>query len=206
MYSRRFAALAASITLGCIVPGVATAQDSSAVARDVTRDSLVYVPLTTRDFVYGFVAPRAVLRSVALAGYDQWRGKPEAYRQDWRGFEERFGARYGQIAIGHVLRYSGSRIFGERTYRYRLCTCGDSASRFVFAFLGPYRVISPTGVHYSALNPTTEMLSGILSTSLRSSGFSLKDGVRAGATGLAIESLTDLAREFWPLKWRPPFF
>lgn len=179
---------------------------TSGGSSDSTRDTLIYTPLTVRDFAYGFVAPRAVFRAAALSGYDQWRGKPEAYRQTWRGFEERFGGRYGQIAIGHVLRFSGSRIFGERTFRYRPCGCDDSASRLAFALLGPYRVISPQGVHYSALNPTTEMLSGILSTGLRSNGFSLRDGVRNGVTGLAIESLTDVAREFWPFRWRPPFF
>jgi hypothetical protein len=56
------------------------------------------------------------------------------------------------------------------------------------------------------LNPTTELLGGIASTGFRSSGFRAVDGVRNGVTGLAMESLTDVAREFWPFNWRPPFF
>lgn len=184
--------LAAAITV-CSVPGIASAQDTT------------YHRVGTKDYLLGLVGPRAVLRSLALAGFDQWRGRPVAYARNWRGFEDRLGSRFGQVAISHTLRFAASRALNERTMRYQPCACGDSLSRWRYALLGPFRVTSPTGVHFSAMNPTAEIASGILVTGVRSSGLSVGEGVRAGVTGIAFESLADVVREFWPWKWRPPF-
>jgi hypothetical protein len=151
------------------------------------------------------VGPRAVLRSFALAGYDQWRNHPAAYARDWHGFEERLASRYGQVAISHTLRFAASRVFDERTIRYQPCACGDSVSRWRYAVLGPLRVSSPAGVHLSPLNPIAEIVSGVLVTGVRSGGLHVGEGARAGVTGLAVESLGDIIREFWPWRWRPPF-
>jgi hypothetical protein len=171
-----------------------------AMAQDST-----YQPLTLNGYLVGLVGPRAVIRSLALAGFDQWRGHPVAYGRTWRGFEDRLGSRFGQVAISHTLRFGASRIFDERTIRYQPCACGDSLSRLRYAVLGPLRVNSPTGVHLSPLNPVAEIVSGVLVTGVRSSGLHVGEGVRAGVSGLAFESLGNIVREFWPWRWRPPF-
>jgi len=186
------AAFLFAITL-CGVPCAATAQDTS------------YHPVEVRGYLLGLAGPRAVLRSLALAGFDQWRGHPVAYPRNWRGFEDRLGSRFGQVAISHTLRFGASRLFDERSVRYQPCACDDSLSRWRYAVLGPLRVSSPNGVHLSALNPVSEIMSGILVTGVRSGGLHVGEGARAGVTGIAFESLADLAREFWPWKWRPPF-
>jgi hypothetical protein len=189
----------------CLVPACSIApQDSTVVAP--TRSDTVYVPITFGEYARGMVGPRAVVRAVGLAGFDQWRRMPRAFPSTWHGFEERLGVRYGQVAISHTLRFVASRKFDERPLRYRPCACGDSASRLWHALTGPYRVISPTGIHYSALNPVTELVSGALATSVRSSGLHVGEGLRNGATGLIGESLVDVVREFWPWRWRPPYF
>jgi hypothetical protein len=189
----------------CLAPACSIAPQDSASVRRVRNDS-VYVPMTFGEYARGMIGPRTALRAVALAGFDQWRRQPRAFPSTWHGFEERLGVRYGQVAISHTLRFAASRKFDERILRYRPCACGDSASRLWRAITGPYRVTSPEGIHYSVLNPVTELLSGVLATGVRSSGLHVGEGLRGGATGLVAESLIDVAREYWPWRWRPPFF
>lgn len=190
---RRRHGLAVGILLWTVAPFVAPAQDTT------------YHPVELKGYFLGLVSPRGVIRSLALAGFDQWRGRPVAFPRNWRGFEDRLGSRFGQVAISHTLRFGTSRMFDERTIRYQPCACGDSASRLAYAVLGPLRVNSPTGVHLSALNPTAEITSGVLVTGVRSGGLHVGEGLRAGVSGLAVESLANIVREFWPWKWRPPF-
>jgi hypothetical protein len=178
---------------------------SGSPAQRATRADTVYTTESVSRYLDGLVGPRAILRGVALAGFDQWRHHPRSYPKTWRGFEDRLGSRYGQVAISHTLRFGLSRAFEQRTFRYEPCRCGDSASRFTYAVLSPLRVITPHGVQLSALNPATEIASGILVTSVRPGGFKMGEGVRNGVTGLAGESLFSLVREFWPWKWRPLF-
>ncbi len=179
--------------------------DSGAMQQAAVRDDSLYTPESFRSYVFGTFGPRPVIRALALAGFDQWRRRPVAFPATWRGFEDRLGSRYAQVAISRTLRFGFSRIVDERTIRYRPCRCGDSASRTAYALLSPLRVDSPTGVRLSMLNPATELASGILVTSTRSGGLHVGEGVRNGVTGLAAESLASLGREFWPWQWRPPF-
>jgi hypothetical protein len=178
-------------------------QDSLTSQR--ARADSVFTPMTVGQYVRGIFGPRSVLRGVGLAGFDQWRGQPRSYPRTWRGFEDRLGARYGQVVISHTLRFGASRVFDERILRYWPCGCGDSTSRLLHALTGPYRVTSPAGIRYSALNPITELASGVLVTSVRPGGFRVGEGFRNGATGLISESIVDVVREYWPWHWRPPF-
>jgi hypothetical protein len=193
----------AALGFAALTPRASTGQDTAAVRR--ARADSIFVPITFSGYVRGIVGPRSVLRALGLAGYDQWRGHPAGYPRTWRGFEDRAGARYGQVAISHTLRYAASWVFDERNLRYWPCGCGDSTSRLLHALAGAYRVVSPRGIHYSVLNPLTELTSGVLVTSVRPGGLHVREGLRNGATGLIGESLVDVVREYWPWRWRPPF-
>jgi hypothetical protein len=171
----------------------------------VANPDSVYRPEELRGYLFGTFGPRPVIRALALAGYDQWRRRPPNLPSGWRGFEDRLGARYGQVAISHTLRFGLSRVFDERTIRYRPCVCGDSASRLAYALISPLRVNTPRGIRLSIMNPVAEITSGILVTAVRPGGFNVADGARNGIIGLAGESATSLVREFWPWHWRPPF-
>jgi hypothetical protein len=195
--------LVIAIALVPLAPRAAHAQDSAAVRR--ARADSIFTPISVDEYLRGMIGPRNILRGVALAGFQQWRGRPIEFPRTWRGFEDRLGEGYGQVAISHTLRFGASRLFDERNLRYRPCACGDSSSRLFNALAGPYRVTSSRGIHYSLLNPVTELASGILVTSVEPRGFRVGAGVRNGAIGLAGESLVDVVREFWPWHWRPPF-
>lgn len=193
-----------ALGLAALTPSVGGGQDTAMVRR--ARADSIFRPITFNEYVWRMVGPRSVLRALGLAGYDQWRGFPTSYPRTWRGFEDRAGARYGQVAISHTLRYAASRAFNERNLRYWPCGCGDSTSRLLHALAGAYRVTSPSGIHYSLLNPVTELTSGVLATGLSPRGLRVGDGLRNGATGLVGESLFDVVREYWPWRWRPPYF
>ncbi|MDB4878349.1 MAG: hypothetical protein JWM41_4795 [Gemmatimonadetes bacterium] len=165
----------------------------------------VYRPEEIRGYLLGTFGPRPIIRALALAGFDQWRHRPASFPSNGRGFGDRLGSRYGQVAISHTLRFGLSRVFDERTIPYRVCACGDSSSRVAYALLSPLRVNTPNGVRLSMMNPIAEITSGILVTTVRSGGLQVADGVRNGIIGLAGESAASLVREFWPWHWRPPF-
>jgi hypothetical protein len=187
-----------------------------AAAQDPRRDSVVapvapvvhadsaYRPEELRGYLLGLVGPMPLVRSVALAGFDQWRGRPSAFPPNWRGFTDRLGSRFAQVAISHTLRFGLSRAFDQRTIRYEPCACGDSISRVAYALIAPMRVNTPNGRRLSVMYPLTEIASGILVTGARSDGLHVGDGVRNGITGVAAESAISLLREFWPWRWRPP--
>jgi hypothetical protein len=196
-------ALLAILAFGILPLRVADAQDSASVER-AHRDS-IFAPIGFNEYLRGMVGPRSTFRALALAGFDQWRQRPRSEGRTWRGFEDRLGSRYGQVAISHTLRFAASRMFEERNLRYWPCGCGDSSSRLFNALTGPFRVTSLNGIHYSALNPVTEIASGILVTGVSSGGLHVGEGVRNGVTGILGESVVDVVREFWPWHWRPPF-
>ena len=193
----------AALALSAAMPRESEAQDTASIRRARADSAFVQIPFS--DYLRGMVGLRSVLRGVALAGFDQWRRQPRSYPRTWRGFEDRLGWRYGQVAISHTLRFGASRVFEQRNLRYWPCGCGDSSSRLFNALAGPFRVTSPGGVRYSALNPVTELVSGVLVTGARPGGLHVGQGLRNGATGIIGESLADVVREFWPWRWRPPF-
>ena len=197
---------AAVITLPLRTAAQDPQRDSVAapVAPLVQADS-VYRPEDLRAYLFGTFGPRPLIRGVALSGFDQWRGHPTAFPQNGRGFADRLGSRYAQVAISHTIRFGLARAFDQRTIRYRPCACGDSISRFTYALVAPLRVNTPNGHRLSMLYPLTEIASGILVTAARSDGLHVGDGIRNGITGVAAESATSLLREFWPWRWRPPF-
>jgi hypothetical protein len=189
-----------------VAPARVVAPDTvvARVAPRANADS-VYRPEEFRGYLSGTFGPRPLARALALAGFDQWRGRPVAFPPNGRGFADRLGSRYGQLAISHTLRFAFARAFDERTIRYQPCACGDSISRFRYALVAPLRVNTPTGRHLSMLYPVTEIASGILVTTVRSDGLHVRDGILNGLTGIAAESGMSLVREFWPWRWRPPF-
>jgi hypothetical protein len=157
------------------------------------------------SYVSSMIGPLPVLRTLALSGFDQWRGRPLAFPKNSRGFEDRLGSRFGQLGISRTLRFGAARAFDERPVRYRPCTCTETGDRATYALLSPLRMSTPTGLRLTALNPVTELASGILVTAVHPGGFNVRDGLVAGVTSVASESALSLVREFWPFHWRPPF-
>jgi hypothetical protein len=62
---------------------------------------------------------------------------------------------------------------------------------------------TPRGTHLSLLAPASEIGSAILITSMHPGGFSVRDGLGAGAVGVLVSALGSVAREFWPWHRRP---
>ena len=145
-----------------------------------------------------------MLRSAALAVYDQWRGHPKQFPRSGRGYVDRFSSRAGQLAIAHTIRFAASRALDERPALFAPCRCQGFQRRVSHALALPYRVVSPSGTHLSMLTPVADLTSGVLVTSVHPGGFSLNEGVRIGLTDLVASSLISVGREFWPFHWRPP--
>jgi hypothetical protein len=164
----------------------------------------VYRPETVRAYLLNTYGPLPLLRSAALAGYDQWRGYPKEFPRNGHGYLDRVSSRSAQIAIAHTIRFGVARALDERATRFSPCTCVGFEPRLAHALILPYRVDSPGGTHLSVLTPLSDLTSGVLVTSVHPGGFSLIDGLRGGLTDLLASSLIAAGREFWPFHWRPP--
>jgi hypothetical protein len=179
----------------------AAAQTDSAAKADTLA---AYRPEPVRAYVLNTFGPLPVLRSAALAGFDQWRGAPVEFPRNGRGYLDRFSSRAAQIAIAHTIRFGASRALDERESRFSRCRCEGFEARLTHALALPYRVDSPTGTHLSMLTPLSDLASGVLVTSVHPGGFSLSEGLVSGVTDLFASSLIAAGREFWPFHWRPP--
>jgi hypothetical protein len=163
-----------------------------------------YRPEAVRTYLLNTYGPLPLLRSAALAGFDQWRGYPKEFPRNGRGYLDRVSSRAAQIAIAHTIRFGVARALDERATRFSPCACKGFEPRLAHALILPYRVDSPGGTHLSVLTPLSDLTSGVLVTSVHPGGFSLSDGLRGGLTDLLASSLIAAGREFWPFHWRPP--
>ena len=148
--------------------------------------------------------PVPLLRSAALAGFDQWRRQPVHWTQTSRGFRDRLDARLGGEVLGHGIRYAIDRVAEEQSGKYRSCQCEGLEARAAHALFTPFRVETPHGERYSVMTPTGVIISSLAVTSVHPGGFSLSRGLASGAGSIGSTALSSLVREFWPWHWRPP--
>ena len=182
--------------------------DSTSLARAVSANradsSVRYVPESFAHFAMRTFGPVPLLRSTAMAGFDQWRRQPDGWFQNRRGLRDRLDSRLGAEMLAHTIRFGFARAAREEQGKFRRCDCADFGARLEYALLTPFRVETPRGEHFSAITPFGDITSALVVTSVHPGGFSVRRGLLAGASGIASASLTSVAREFWPWHWRPP--
>jgi hypothetical protein len=175
-------------------PGVPNRADSS----------VRYQPESFAHFAMHTFGPVPLLRSTAMAGFDQWRRQPDGWFENKRGLRDRLDNRLGAEMLAHTIRFGFGRMAGEQSGKYRRCVCADFGARLEYALVTPFRVETPSGERLSAITPFGDITSALVVTSVHPGGFSVSRGLLSGASGLASASLTSVAREFWPWHWRPP--
>jgi hypothetical protein len=207
----------------CVTAGRAGAQAASATVGDSVQcgDSIVLAGAVARThsdsgsryraesfsaFALRTIGPIPLVRSAALAGFDQWRRRPVHWLQTSRGYRDRLDARVGGEILGHAIRFGFARAAQEQAGPYENCHCDGFEPRFVHALLTPFRVQTPQGVRYSALTPSGVVVSALVVTSVHPGGFSPSRGLGSGVGNITGAALSALAREFWPFRWRPPGF
>jgi len=182
--------------------------DSTGLARaggaNRADSSVRYRPESFSHFAMQTFGPVPLLRSTAMAGFDQWRRQPDGWFQNRRGLRDRLDSRLGAEVLAHTIRFGFARAAREEQGKFRRCDCADFGARLEYALLTPFRVETPHGEHISALTPFGDITSAVVVTSVHPGGFSVRRGLLSGASGLASASLTSVAREFWPWRWRPP--
>jgi hypothetical protein len=166
--------------------------------------SVRYQPETFAHFAMRTFGPVPLLRSTAMAGFDQWRRQPDGWFQNRRGLRDRLDSRLGAEVLAHTIRFGFARAAREEQGKYQRCVCSGFGARLEYALVSPFRVETPSGEHLSAITPFGDITSALVVTSVHPGGFSVGRGLSAGASGLASASLTSVVREFWPWHWRPP--
>ena len=166
--------------------------------------SVRYQPESFAHFAMHTFGPVPLLRSTAMAGFDQWRRQPDGWFENHRGLRDRFDSRLGAELLAHTIRFGFARAAHEQSGKFQRCVCSDFGARLEYALVTPFRVETPTGERLSAITPFGDITSSLVVTSVHPGGFSLSRGLLSGASGLASASLTSVVREFWPWHWRPP--
>jgi hypothetical protein len=165
-----------------------------------------YRHVTLAEYMSRVLGPRALLKDLALAGVDQGLKRSTDWPNTWGGYGNRVSSRLGMAAISQAVKLGAAAALDERPAQFTRCRCVGTESRVLHAALVPWTMDSPTGTHRSMIGPASEIGSAILVTSLKRGGFSARDGLLAGATGVLGSSLVSVAREFWPWHRRPPGF
>ncbi len=189
-------ALCGTLRLGAQQPALPVNADSAEIDTLAVDSATAYRRFTIEDYTWRVFGPRALLRDVAAAGIGQAR----------EGYGNRMSSHLGSAAISQGVILGVSAAFNERPARFTLCQCTGKRSRFVHAMLIPWQMDAPNGTHLSLIAPVSEIGSAILLTNINPRGFSVRDGLVSGATGLLLSSLSSVAREFWPWHRRPPGF
>jgi hypothetical protein len=211
-----------ALVLALLVAARAGAQTTTATAADTVRGSDstskagLTAPAAPQDSASRFRAesfasfakrtfgPMPLLRSTALAGFDQFRRQPVHWTQTSRGFRDRLDSRLGGEVLGHSIRFAFARVANEQPEKYHVCQCEGVEPRLSHALLAPLRVATPNGQRLSAMAPLGVLVSALAVTSVHPGGFSLSRGLESGASGVGSAALTSVVREFWPWRWRPP--
>ena len=182
--------------------------DSTTLARaglaNRADSSVRYQPESFAHFAMHTFGPVPLLRSSAMAAFDQWRRQPDDWFENKRGLRDRLDSRLGAEVLAHTIRFGFARVAGEQSGKYRRCVCADFGARLEYALVTPFRVETPTGERLSVITPFGDLTSALVVTSVHPGGFSFSRGLTSGASGLASASLTSVVREFWPWHWRPP--
>jgi hypothetical protein len=166
--------------------------------------SVRYQPESFAHFAMHTFGPVPLLRSSAMAAFDQWRRQPDDWFENKRGLRNRLDSRLGAEMLAHTIRFGFARVASEQSGKYRRCVCADFGARLEYALVTPFRVETPGGERLSAITPFGDVTSALVVTSVHPGGFSVSRGLISGASGLASASLTSVVREFWPWHWRPP--
>jgi hypothetical protein len=178
---------------------------SGLVVRTAPQDSESRFHLESfASFAKRTIGPMPLVRSMAFAGFDQWRRQPAHWTQTSRGFRDRLDSRLGGEVLGHGIRFAFERAAHEQPAKYRLCQCDGFEPRLSHALLAPLRVETPNGQRLSLMAPLGVLVGSLAVTSVHPGGFSLSRGLEGGAGGVASAALTTVVREFWPWRWRPP--
>jgi len=155
-----------------------------------------------RTYLWRTFGPVTILRSAAVAGFEQYRGQPREWPKSRRGYVDRFSSSLGAAMMGSTLRFGLSHALDERVGQFEPCGCRGFLSRAGHAAAIPFEAYTKSGGRrFSVLTPASEIGSALLVTSVKPGGFSVRDGVRGGLIGLASMAAVSVVHEFWPWPW-----
>ncbi len=177
---------------------VGSVADSSFVGSDSGRrldDESVH------GYLVRTIGPLAFIKAAAVAGVEQSFHSPPEWPRNGRGYADRYGSSLAGGAIASTVRFGLANALHERVGDFEPCRCSDFLPRLGHATATPFHAYTAAGPRLSLLTPLSELVSGLLTTTVRPGGFNARDGLRNGAIGLAATAGVAVVHEFWPLPW-----
>lgn len=208
-WAGRPAAVTLLVLAAIAVPVRVLAQDPNAADGKELPASGALVPASSyrppsaqdrfRQYLQDAYGPTAILAAAATAGIDQSRNAPPEWKQGATGFAERFGSRFGELAIAETTRYALASIVHQDTKYYR-CACAGVFPRLGHALLSSATARTADGHRVVSIPDLVAPYAGGLAATSAwyPDRFGPKDGLRLGTISLGIRAGLNMVREFLP--------
>ena len=119
------------VLLTGFLPSIAFGQDATAPAAVLNDEQLL------QKYVWSTLGLDGIGHAALVAGYDQWRGKPDEWRSGWDGYGKRWLSEFGASAIGSTTKYAVAH-FAHQDPSFVRCTCTGFGPRLRHAVTSPF--------------------------------------------------------------------
>jgi len=151
------------------------------------------------------VTPMAFAGSAAGAGIQQWRDNPTEWRQGAAGYGRRYASAHGWIVTQNIVALGLDTTLGIDP-RYRRSSQTGVWPRIRDAVKQTWVARTDSGdamFNYSAVGASYG--AGLISCAWHPARVdSVGDGLIRGTIGLGYDMLSNVVKEFWPVKKRKP--
>lgn len=182
----------AGIVLAALV-GVRTceAQDAPPVPPPVKNNHELL-----HKYLWSTYGPEGVISAMMLGGLDQWRVDPPEWGTGTTGYAKRSVSEFGASAVTNTTKYAVARMF-DHDPSFTRCECSGFASRLRHVVTLPLTARRRDGRRVLSPAIVAGLVAGQAMESTWTPGpYSLGDGARHAASGLAVKIAVNAFREF----------
>lgn len=182
----------AGIVLAALV-GVRTseAQDAPPVPPPVKNNNQLL-----QKYVWSTLGPEGAISATLLAGVDQWRVDPPEWGTGASGYAKRWASEFGTSAVTNTTKYAVARMF-DHDPSFTRCECSGFRLRLRHVVTLPLTARRRDGRRVLSPAIVAGLVAGQALRSTWTPGpYSVGDGARNAAAGLAVKIAMNVFREF----------
>lgn len=178
-----------------------SAQTDASQTKPASPSQTAYVFPTSKKrftrYLNDTIGPGALLGSTISAGFQQIGNKPPEWEKNGKGFGRRLASNLGRNAIEETYKYGLSEAFRQDP-AYQKCDCTKFVKRFGHAVRSGFTARTRSGREvFSVAKVTAPFVSNVVAVKAwYPERFTVRDGLRQGARGLAFDVGFNLIREF----------
>jgi hypothetical protein len=150
-----------------------------------------------QKYVWSTLGGEGLGRAALVAGFDQWRGKPERWGPGWNGYGKRLLSEFGASAIGSTTKYGVAHVERQDPSFVR-CTCTGFGPRLRHAVTSPFYARRRDGRRVFSLATVAGLTAEnvIPAATWYPAARGTRGGLLHAGAGVAAEMGIDVFREF----------